>query len=126
MNGYGEDSSCCYFHPKEVVVGVCPLCLNERLLILASKQGQRSSSSSRGSHRIFQGVSHKKSSINLPKIFALGSLLNRLEFKHWKSENSDDHDASTSQEGTTLLISNFPLLLFFFTCSGLFMQKQFF
>ena len=100
MNGYREDNSCCYFHPKEVVVGVCPLCLNERLVILASKQGQRSSSSSRGSHRIIQGVSQKKPPINLPKIFALGSLLNRLEFKHRKSENSDGHDASTSQEGS--------------------------
>ncbi|XWS15130.1 hypothetical protein CRYUN_Cryun35bG0067500 [Craigia yunnanensis] len=104
MNGYREDNSCCYFHPKEVVVGVCPLCLNERLLTLASKQGQRSSSSSRGSHRILQGVSHKKPPINLPKIFALGSLLNRLEFKHWKSENSDDHDASTSQEDSFISI----------------------
>ncbi|XWS23744.1 hypothetical protein CRYUN_Cryun28dG0041500 [Craigia yunnanensis] len=104
MNGYREDSSCCYFHPKEVVVGVCPLCLNERLLILSSKQGQRSSSSRRGSHRILQGVSHKKSPIKLPKIFALGSLINRLEFKHWKSENSDDHDASTSQEDSFISI----------------------
>ncbi|XP_021284682.1 uncharacterized protein LOC110416878 [Herrania umbratica] len=104
MNGYREDNSCCYFHPKEVVVGVCPLCLNERLLILASKQGQRSSSSSSGNHRI-QGLSHKKPPINLPKIFALGSvLLNRLEFKHWKSENSGDHDASTSQEDSFISI----------------------
>ncbi|XP_022766344.1 uncharacterized protein LOC111311235 [Durio zibethinus] len=104
MNGYREDNSCCYFHPTEVVIGVCPLCLNERLLILASKQGQRSSSSSRGSHRLIQGVSQKKPPINLPKIFALGSLLNRLEFKHWKSENSDDHDASTSQEDSFISI----------------------
>ncbi|XWS21621.1 hypothetical protein CRYUN_Cryun30bG0070100 [Craigia yunnanensis] len=104
MNGYREDNSCCYFHPKEVVVGVCHLCLSERLLILASKQGQRSSSSSRGSHRIIQGISQKKPPINLPKIFALGSLLNRLEFKHWKSENSDDHDASTSQEDSFISI----------------------
>ncbi|XVF36904.1 hypothetical protein REPUB_Repub19eG0099000 [Reevesia pubescens] len=107
MNGYREDNSCCYFHPKEVVIGVCPLCLNERLLILASKQGQRhSSSSTRGgsSHRILQGFSQKKTPINFPKIFALGSLFNRLEFKHWKSENPDDHDASTSQEDSFISI----------------------
>ncbi|XP_022753377.1 uncharacterized protein LOC111301729 [Durio zibethinus] len=104
MNGCREDTSCCYFHPKEVVVGICPLCLNERLLILASKRGQRSSSSSRGSLGILQGVSHKKPPINLPKIFALGSLLNRLEFKHWKSENSDDHDISTSQDDSFISI----------------------
>ncbi|XVE55341.1 hypothetical protein DITRI_Ditri03aG0151200 [Diplodiscus trichospermus] len=101
MNGYREDNSCCYFHPKEVVVGVCPLCLNERLVVLASKQGQRSSSSSsRRSHRFLQ----TKPPINFPKIFALGSLLNRLEFKHWKSENSDELDASTSQEDSFISI----------------------
>ncbi|XVF39333.1 hypothetical protein PTKIN_Ptkin01aG0026100 [Pterospermum kingtungense] len=107
MNGYREEGSCCYFHPKEVVIGVCPLCLNERLLILASKQGQRSSSSTRGSHnRVLHqaGVPHKKNPINLPKIFALGSLLNRLEFKHGKSEYSDDHEASTSQEDSFISI----------------------
>ncbi|XVE60330.1 hypothetical protein DITRI_Ditri05aG0120300 [Diplodiscus trichospermus] len=104
MNGHREDNSCCYFHPNEVVVGVCPLCLNERLLILASKQGQRSCSSSRGSHRFVQGVSQKKPPIYLPKIFALGSLLNRLEFKHWKSENSGDPDASTSHEDSFISI----------------------
>ncbi|KAK8594064.1 hypothetical protein V6N13_125874 [Hibiscus sabdariffa] len=99
MNGFREDNSSCFSHPKEVVIGVCSLCLNERLLILASKQAQRSSPSTRGSHRFIQGVSLKKSPINLPKmkIFALGSLLNRLEFKHCKSQHSD---APTSQEVT--------------------------
>ncbi|KAE8725048.1 putative Esterase precursor [Hibiscus syriacus] len=101
MNGYNQGSSCCYFHPKEDVIGVCPLCLNERLLLLASKQGQLSSSSTGGIHGIIQGFPLKKLPINkLPKIFALGSFLNRFEFKHWKSENSDDFEVSTwsSQE----------------------------
>ncbi|KAE8731241.1 putative Esterase precursor [Hibiscus syriacus] len=102
MNGSREDNSRCYFHPKEVFMGICALCLNERLLILASKQAQRSSSSStRGIRRFIQGVSLKKPPINLPKIFALGSLLNRLEFKHCKSEHSD---ASTSQEDSFISI----------------------
>ncbi|KAE8653866.1 putative Esterase precursor [Hibiscus syriacus] len=105
MNGFREEDSRCYFHPKEVVMGVCALCLNERLLILASKQAQRSSSSStKGSHRFIQGVSLKKPPINLPKIFALGSLLNRLEFNHCKSEHSDAHDSSTSQEDSFISI----------------------
>ncbi|KAK8649159.1 hypothetical protein V6N13_129893 [Hibiscus sabdariffa] len=95
MNGYREDNSCCYFHPKEVVLGVCPLCLNERLLILASNQAQR------GSHRFIQAVSLKKPPINLPNIFALRSLLNRLDFKHCKSEHSD---ASTSHEDSFISI----------------------
>ncbi|KAL4311723.1 hypothetical protein GQ457_01G012410 [Hibiscus cannabinus] len=101
MNGFREDNSSCFSHPKEVVIGVCSLCLNERLLILASKQAQRSSSSTRGSHRFIQGVSLKKSPINLPKIFALGSLLNRFEFKHCKSQHSD---APTSQEDSFISI----------------------
>ncbi|KAK8705447.1 hypothetical protein V6N13_049050 [Hibiscus sabdariffa] len=95
MNGYREDNSCCYFHPKEVVLGVCPLCLNERLLILASNQARR------GSHRFIRAVSLKKPPINLPNIFAFGSLLNRLEFKHCKSEHSD---ASTTQEDSFISI----------------------
>ena len=97
MNAYrSEDNSYCYFHPKEVVVGVCPLCLSERLLILAAKQGNLSSG--RAARRN-EGTTHKKPPINLPKIFALGSLLNRLEFRNRKSNNSD-HDADpTSQEG---------------------------
>ncbi|KAG2701107.1 hypothetical protein I3760_06G029200 [Carya illinoinensis] len=100
MNGYREENSLiCYFHPKQVVIGVCPLCLNERLLILASKQGHLSSAARSSTRTRAQSSStHRKPHITLPKIFALGgSLLSRLEFRHWKSEHSD-HDASTSQE----------------------------
>ncbi|KAB2040558.1 hypothetical protein E1A91_D02G097000v1 [Gossypium mustelinum] len=111
MNGYKDGSYSCYFHPKQQVIGVCPLCLNDRLLLLASKQPRHSSSSSssstRGSHGFIQGFSLKKPPINkLPKIFALGSLLNRLEFKHWKPGNSDDDvlDVSTSQEDSFISI----------------------
>lgn len=95
MNGYREENKCCYFHPREVVVGVCSLCLTERLVILASKQGHLSSARST---RRPQNSTNRKPPITLPKIFALGgSFLTRLEFRHWKSEKSD-HDASTSQE----------------------------
>ncbi|KDP32798.1 hypothetical protein JCGZ_12090 [Jatropha curcas] len=95
MNGYREDNSCwCYFHPKEEVIGVCPLCLNERLLILAAKQGHgHYLPSSKASHS-------RKPSISLPKIFALGSFLNR----HWKSDVSDKSDASTSPEESFISI----------------------
>ncbi|KAE8704396.1 putative Esterase precursor [Hibiscus syriacus] len=101
MNGYREHNSCCYFHPKQFVIGVCPLCLNERLLILASNRAQRSSSSTRGTHRFIRGASLKKPPINLPKIFALGSLLNRLELKHLESQHSD---ASPNQEDSFISI----------------------
>ncbi|PSS19912.1 Laminin-like protein [Actinidia chinensis var. chinensis] len=72
---YGEDKPCCYFHPKETnTVGVCPLCLNERLLILAAKHTSE--------HSI---IKHR----NVPKIFAFGSLLNRFEFQHKRFDNSE-------------------------------------
>ncbi|GAB2224347.1 hypothetical protein Droror1_Dr00005102 [Drosera rotundifolia] len=40
MNEQREEKTprCC-FHPKQQLVGVCPVCLNERLLVLAAKQG---------------------------------------------------------------------------------------
>ncbi|KAJ8762771.1 hypothetical protein K2173_022900 [Erythroxylum novogranatense] len=106
-----EDNSFCYFHPKEVVIGVCAICLRERLLVLAAKQSRRLSSSStkrahnRNNHHQ-QGVAHKKPPINLPKIFALGSLLHRLEFRHSKSDNlpDDSYDASTSLEDSFISI----------------------
>ncbi|CAK9142254.1 unnamed protein product [Ilex paraguariensis] len=95
MKDCREDEPCCYFHPKEVVVGVCALCLNERLLILAAKQGQLHQTKS-----ILRSYSltNRKSSITIPKIFALSSLLNRLDIRHRKSEENDDTDASASHE----------------------------
>ncbi|GKU87642.1 hypothetical protein SLEP1_g2007 [Rubroshorea leprosula] len=101
MNGYREDNSSCYFHPREVVVGVCPLCLNERLLVLAAKQGHHSSA--RVSHRI-HGPATKKPPISLPNIFAVGSLLHRLDFRHSKPNPSDEPDTSTSQEDSFISI----------------------
>lgn len=108
MNAHREENSCCYFHPKEVVIGVCPLCLNERLLILAAKQGHLPSA--RGTRRSTQDATNRKPPINLPKIFALGSFLNRLEFRHSKSDKCD-LDASTSQEGMLNLLLLLLLLL---------------
>ncbi|CAN8304522.1 unnamed protein product [Cochlearia groenlandica] len=100
MDMYKDDiSPYCYFHPKEEYVGVCPLCLNERLLVLASKQRQsfrtkHSSSSSSSSSTI----------INLPKIFALSSLLSLLDLRHRKFHPSNDLDVSTSQEDSFISI----------------------
>ncbi|PSS17525.1 RNA polymerase sigma factor RpoD like [Actinidia chinensis var. chinensis] len=72
---HGEDHPCCYFHPKEAnIVGVCPLCLNERLLILSAKHTSQ--------HSIIRNR-------NRPKIFAFGSLLNRFEFQHKRFDNSE-------------------------------------
>ncbi|KAI4337816.1 hypothetical protein L6164_016187 [Bauhinia variegata] len=100
-NGYREENSCCYFHPKQVLVGVCSLCLNERLLILAAKQGH--SSASRATHRP-QTANHRRPHASIHKIFAFGSLFTRPESKQWKSENYDPDDASSSQEDSFISI----------------------
>ncbi|XP_010243862.1 PREDICTED: uncharacterized protein LOC104587825 [Nelumbo nucifera] len=98
---YSEEKSCCYFHPKAVIVGVCALCLKERLLILAAKQGHIPLSESRRNSIL----EHRKFPITLPKIFALGSLLNRLEFLQPKSADvSDDDYLSTSPEDSFISI----------------------
>lgn len=98
-NGYREpDNSFCYFHPKEVVVGVCALCLTERLLILAARKGH---------HRSTQSFTRRKPPITLPKIFAFSYFLNR------KSDYLDQ-EASTSQEGnffSSLLVVNFSVFV---------------
>ena len=110
-NGHSEENSSCYFHPKQVVVGVCPLCLNERLLILAAKQGH---SASKSSHRL-QSSKQRKPSASIHKIFALGSLFSRPESQQPKSENYD-LDASPSPEGNSLfhtLLDNVK----FYSCS---------
>ncbi|KAI4307273.1 hypothetical protein L6164_030477 [Bauhinia variegata] len=100
-NGYRDENSCCYFHPKQVVVGVCPLCLNERLLILAAKQGH--SSASRATHRL-QSANHRKPQASIRKIFAFGSLFTRPESKQWNSQNNHHEDASSSQEDSFISI----------------------
>ncbi|KAF8404092.1 hypothetical protein HHK36_008972 [Tetracentron sinense] len=102
MNRCEEENSCCYLHPKEVIVGVCAFCLNERLLILASKQGHHPSAKDNSRSRI-HNVLHKKPPITLPKFFAFGSFLHRLEFRHRKTDDSDG-DASTSQEDSFISI----------------------
>ncbi|XP_039687572.1 uncharacterized protein [Medicago truncatula] len=103
-NGYRDEKPCCNFHPKQVVVGVCPLCLNERLLLLAAKQGRRhhhnhrssSSSSSKkvASSQKLQSSVHTKppNSSSIHKIFAFGSLFTRLESRHCKSHGNFHYD----------------------------------
>ncbi|CAJ2667771.1 unnamed protein product [Trifolium pratense] len=115
-NGYRDEKSCCYFHPKQVVVGVCPLCLNERLLLLAAKQGRRhhqnhrscSSSSKKGStsQKIQNSVQTKPpNSSSIHKIFAFGSLFTRLESRHCKSNGNYDYDdVSPSPEDSFISI----------------------
>lgn len=85
-----RDERRCYFHPGEMVVGVCALCLNERLLVVASKQETNTNYS----------LTPKRV---LPKIFALTNLLNRSDTKHHKSEVYDS-TSSHSQEDSFISI----------------------
>ncbi|KAI3460579.1 hypothetical protein Pfo_017242 [Paulownia fortunei] len=98
MNEYRSDERrWCYFHPRELVVGICALCLNERLLVLASKQGPLHQT-----HKTFS-VTPKKAPIVLTKFFALTSLLNRLDIKQQKPDQ-DCHSSSTSPEDSFISI----------------------
>ncbi|GMH00701.1 hypothetical protein Nepgr_002540 [Nepenthes gracilis] len=95
---------CCYFHPNEDIVGVCHLCLKERLLILAAKQGRkhhhRRQARRSGSVGGGADLQRKPPPFTLHKIFAFGSLL-----RSRKSQNSDHHlDASTSLEDSFISI----------------------
>ncbi|KAK4429650.1 hypothetical protein Salat_1265600 [Sesamum alatum] len=93
MNEHRDERTWCYFHPREVVIGVCALCLNERLIVLASKQK---------SHL------HQTNSLTpkrlIPKIFALTSLLNRLDIKQQKSDSSSSSSTSCSQQDSFISI----------------------
>ncbi|XP_061341931.1 uncharacterized protein LOC133288229 [Gastrolobium bilobum] len=105
-NGHMEEKSRCSFHPKQVDVGVCPLCLNERLLIVAAKQGHhhRRSFASIASKRLQSSI-HRSPSASIHKIFAFGSLFSRPESQQLKSESYDYDASSPSPEGKNSFIS---------------------
>ncbi|KAF7140002.1 hypothetical protein RHSIM_Rhsim06G0103600 [Rhododendron simsii] len=97
-----EQQPCCYFHQEQVVIGVCPICLNERLVILAAKQSGEDSSYRSRNQSAKQRIRFRPSSIiTLPKIFALGSLLKSHEHKPFDYSCSD---ASTSPEDSFISI----------------------
>ncbi|XP_021851677.2 uncharacterized protein [Spinacia oleracea] len=84
----------CYFHPKEDVLGVCHLCLNERLLILSAKQGLNKSKST-NKYDYYSNNNHNnkaKSYVNLPKIFAITSF-----FHHHKDDINRHRHRSCSR-----------------------------
>ncbi|XP_020228502.1 uncharacterized protein LOC109809573 [Cajanus cajan] len=99
-NGFREEKSFCYFHPKQLLIGVCPLCLNERLLIVAAKQGRHHHNRSSSSH----SLQTSKPSSSIHKIFAFGSLFTRHESHHCKSHNYDYDDVSPSPEESFISI----------------------
>ncbi|KAM3360883.1 hypothetical protein P3S68_015737 [Capsicum galapagoense] len=117
-----NDNTClCYFHPREVVVGVCALCLNERLLILASKEEKKKKTiiNLQGKRDNYLREKKKKK-INdtndddgeehsrihyLPKIFALSSLFNRLDnIRHSRKHSTIDASSTCSYEDSFISI----------------------
>ncbi|KAK1324013.1 hypothetical protein QJS10_CPA02g00498 [Acorus calamus] len=112
MNIYGEENPySCYYHPKEIIIGICALCLKERLLILASKQSHfpsLSNTSTKDTQTTPFGVvlqrkpSSSSTTTTLPRVFALGSsFLHRLDSRHHQpppEDVSDDEDTLPSQD----------------------------
>ncbi|XP_006653915.3 uncharacterized protein LOC102717896 [Oryza brachyantha] len=82
--GGAGDSPFCYFHPRELVVGVCSHCLRERLLLLVAD----------GAYKPL----HRKTSsvVSLPKVFALGSFLQRVDSsRHHRPDIDANSDAAS-------------------------------
>ncbi|KAL6492885.1 hypothetical protein OROGR_032644 [Orobanche gracilis] len=96
MNEYREEGQrWCYFHPRDLVIGICALCLHERLLVLASKQA----------HNHQTNTPRKV----LPKIFALTSMINPLYNIHHKSDDvyDDSNSSICSQEDSSYISMKF-------------------
>ncbi|XP_042509549.1 uncharacterized protein LOC122085158 [Macadamia integrifolia] len=78
----------CPSHPTEVIVGVCALCVNEKLLILASEQAHRNLIKS--IHEAHEG---------LPKAFAFGSFpQNHLNLMTKSSDDARRNAFSGNEE----------------------------
>ncbi|KAM0822769.1 hypothetical protein ACQ4PT_071300 [Festuca glaucescens] len=95
--GQGADGTLlCYFHPRELLVGVCAHCLRERLLILASKQGggrprAPADGASYLSARPYCKALRRVRTGSIVSVLALGSsLLHRIESS---SSRHHTHDA---------------------------------
>ena len=111
-NGHGGgeqgnqgDTRLCYFHPRELLVGVCAHCLRERLLLLlAAKQGGGgcarvpADGASYLSARSYSRALRRVSTGSIVSVLALGSsLLHRFESsssrRHHAHDVHDDDDA---------------------------------
>ncbi|GMH17167.1 hypothetical protein Nepgr_019008 [Nepenthes gracilis] len=107
MNGYRDNNSKnprCSFHPKEEFVGVCPLCLKQRLLILAAKQGRNhhhhsQHQAARKAHSSNGGADlQRKPSFTLHKILAPGSLFQSRKTQYLDDDDDDDKDTANFED----------------------------
>ncbi|VAH54976.1 unnamed protein product [Triticum turgidum subsp. durum] len=115
QHGGADGTLLCYFHPRELLVGVCAHCLRERLLLLlAAKQGggtgrarpPADGASYLSARPYCRALRRRTGSISssLPKVFALGSFLQRLDSSrhhhshHHPDEVVHDHDGGGAGE----------------------------
>jgi hypothetical protein len=123
--GQGADGTLmCYFHPRELLVGVCAHCLRERLLlILASKQGggrpgAPADGASYLSARPYGKALRRVRTGSIVSVLALGSsLLHRIESSssrhhthdavvhgsddnNWEDDDGEDTASVASLDGT--------------------------
>ncbi|CAM0901473.1 unnamed protein product [Alopecurus aequalis] len=99
--GQPGDALMCYFHPREVLVGVCAHCLRERLrLLLAAKQGGGgrarvpADGASYLSARPYRRALRRVRTGSIVSVLALGSLLHRLDSssRHHHTHGGVVHD----------------------------------
>ncbi|CAE5959458.1 unnamed protein product [Arabidopsis arenosa] len=88
MKGQNKSStSSCNIHPVEFIEGVCPLCLNERLLVLASLQRLRPPSPPS-----YQTIEEPKTILqnsSRKKPIRIFSFLSFFELRHHKSDHKN-------------------------------------
>ncbi|KAK4791361.1 hypothetical protein SAY86_031774 [Trapa natans] len=105
----GGDHSRCYVHPSLHLVGVCPLCLNDRLVFLAAARRSRCGLlrlfSSRARGRSSRGGSMKKSVIG--KVLAIGSLVSHRNWSADVLELEGSGDATSSLEDDSFISIKF-------------------
>ncbi|CAF2053734.1 hypothetical protein F2Q70_00042314 [Brassica cretica] len=87
MKGQNQSStSSCNIHPIDFVEGVCPICLNERLLVLAYLQRRHAPSPSPSYHTIQEPkINSQKSSKK--KNIRLFSFLGSFQLRHHNSDH---------------------------------------
>lgn len=109
-NDHGEGKVYCVLHPEEMVVGVCAHCLKERLLALASKQGQHPCVPKKAT-KYSSTTTRRKHIVKIPKVFALARpLLYRLDLQYQRSKDDCEDESSVgSNEGNLPLYSSFQL-----------------
>lgn len=111
--GGADGTLLCYFHPRELLVGVCAHCLRERLLLLLAAKSNNGGGRARppadgasylSARPYCRALRRRTGSISssLPKVFALGSFLQRLDSSrhphHHPDEVVHDHDGGADDK----------------------------